>query len=169
MKVGVPQPALNVDLDVATNCDAITFSYDPQSRTLPVVYVQNEETKVPLPVPLPDIGPLNPPLGLIGPIPSRFKALPETAKLTPVQAILIGLAEASRSADSVKGTGSLDVQRYGHILRARSLVGVRGVGLAFDGLHYVSEVKHSIKRGEYRQSFTLTRNGLISTVPEVSA
>lgn len=169
IKVGVPQPALNVDLDAYTNSDAITFSFDSQSRSLPVIFVQNEQTKVPIPVPIPDIGPLNPPLGLVAPLPTTFRALPETAKYSPVQAVLVGLAEASRSADCVTGTGSLDVQRYGHILEARSLVGVRGVGLAFDGLYYVTKVKHSIKRGEYKQSFTLTRNGLISTVSEVPA
>ena len=169
VKVGVPQPALNIDLDAHTNSEAITFSFDSQDRSLPVVYVQNEQTKVPIPIPIPDIGPLNPPLGLVAPLPTRFNALPETAKYTPVQAVLLGLAEASRSADCVTGTGSVDVQRYGHLLRARSLVGVRGAGLAFDGLYYVTRVKHSIKRGEYKQSFSLSRNGLISTVPEVVA
>ncbi|MGM9474526.1 hypothetical protein ACS5PJ_21355 [Pseudarthrobacter sp. YS3] len=167
VKVGVPQPALNLDLDAHTNSDAITFSFDSQSRSLPVIFIQNEQTKVPIPVPIPDIGPLNPPLGLVGPLPTKFNALPETAKYSPVQAVLVGLAEASRSADCVTGTGSLDVQRYGHILKARSLVGVRGVGLAFDGLYYVTQVKHSIKHGEYKQSFALARNGLISTVSEV--
>jgi len=44
---------------------------------------------------------------------------------------------------------------------------VRGVGTAFDGLYYVKSVTHNIKRGEYKQSFELTRNGLVSTVPAV--
>ena len=43
------------------------------------------------------------------------------------------------------------------MLKARGLVGVRGAGPAFDGLYYVKSVTHSIKRGEYKQSFTLTR------------
>jgi hypothetical protein len=30
-------------------------------------------------------------------------------------------------------------------------------------------VTHNIKRGEYKQSFTLSRNGLISTFSEVPA
>lgn len=167
VKVGVPQPALNVNMDAHTNAEKITFSFDSQSRSLPVVFIQNEQTKVPIPIPLPDIGPLNPPLGLLQPIPKKFRSLPETAKYSAVQAVLVGLAEASRSADTVTGTGSLDVARYGRVLKARQLVGVRGVGTAFDGLYYVSQVKHSIKRGEYKQSFTLTRNGLVSTIPEV--
>ncbi len=82
---------------------------------------------------------------------------------------MIGLAEASKNADGVTCTGSLDVTRYGGILGARKLVGVRGAGPAFDALCYVKGVTHKIKRGEYKQDFTLTRNGLVSTVPMVSS
>jgi hypothetical protein len=89
------------------------------------------------------------------------------AKYSPVEALLIGVAKAAKSSDAVKGTGSLDVLRYGRVLRARKLVGVRGAGSAFDGLHYVTSVTHQIKRGEYKQNFSLSRNGLISTLPEV--
>jgi hypothetical protein len=59
--------------------------------------------------------------------------------------------------------------RYGRVLKSRGLVGVRGVGNAFDGLYYVKQVKHSIKRGSYKQNFTLARNGLLSTLPQVPA
>ena len=47
------------------------------------------------------------------------------------------------------------------------LVGVRGAGLAYDGLYYVNSVTHKIKRGEYKQSFSLSRDGLISNTPVV--
>ena len=77
------------------------------------------------------------------------------------------MAEAAKSADTVTGRGSLDVVRYGRVLQPRQLVGVRGVGPAFDGLHYVTQVRHTIRRGEYRQSFQLSRKGLVSTVPLV--
>ncbi|MBB6187830.1 hypothetical protein [Rhodanobacter sp. MP7CTX1] len=167
IKVGVPQPALNADMDAASNVDSLSFSYDGNARSLPIVYIQNEQTKIPLPMPIPDISPLNPQLGLIDPPPQKFRVLPETAKYTPIRAMLLGMAEASKSADTVTGKGTLDVTRYGQVLKARQLVGVRGVGPAFDGLHYVSEVRHTIKRGEYKQSFNLSRKGLISTVPVV--
>jgi len=81
---------------------------------------------------------------------------------------MIGLATASQWADAVTGEGSLDVTRYGGILQARQLVGVRGAGPAFDGLYYVKSVTHKIKRGQYKQNFKLTRNGLMSTVQTVS-
>ena len=50
---------------------------------------------------------------------------------------------------------------------ARILVGVRGAGVAYDGLYYVSSVTHNIKHGEYKQSFQLSRDGLISLTPLV--
>jgi hypothetical protein len=67
----------------------------------------------------------------------------------------------------VFANGSLDVMRYGRVLKSRQLVGVRGAGAAFDGLYFVKSVTHKVKRGEYKQDFTRARNGLISTVPTV--
>jgi hypothetical protein len=93
--------------------------------------------------------------------------LRDTARLNPAQAIMQGLARASETADAVSGSGSLDVMRYGHVLKARGLVGVRGAGPAFSGLYYVDSVTHNLRRGAYTQDFTLTRNGLVSTVPRV--
>jgi hypothetical protein len=52
-------------------------------------------------------------------------------------------------------------------LKARGLVGVRGVGVAYDGLYYVKSVTSTLKRGEFKQIFELTRNGLVSIVPRV--
>ena len=36
-----------------------------------------------------------------------------------------------------------------------------------DGLHYVDSVTHNIKHGEFKQSFSLSRDGLISATPVV--
>ncbi|HET9991774.1 MAG TPA: hypothetical protein VFQ65_24765, partial [Kofleriaceae bacterium] len=59
------------------------------------------------------------------------------------------------------------VERYGQILRARNLVGIRGAGIAFDGYYYVTSVSHDIKRGDYKQSFTVAREGLVPTTNTV--
>ncbi len=167
IKVGVPQPALNVDMDAETNVESLSFSYSGENAALPIVYVQNQESKVIFVIPVPGITPLNPPLGLVPAIPKQFPEFRETAKYGPVRAALVGLAKAAQTAEVVNAQGNLDVLRYGRPLRARELVGVRGVGTAFDGLYYVKNVTHNIKRGEYKQSFNLARNGLISTVPRV--
>jgi hypothetical protein len=167
IKVGVPQPALNVDMDAETNVESLSFSYSGENAALPIVYVQNLESKVLFVIPVPSITPLNPPLGLVPAIPKQFPEFRETAKYGPVRAALVGLAKAAQTAEVVNAQGNLDVLRYGRPLRARELVGVRGVGTAFDGLYYVTSVTHNIRRGEYKQSFNLARNGLISTVPRV--
>ncbi len=169
IRVGVPQPALNINMDAHTNIESLSFTYNSESKKLPVLFIQNQETKAPIPIPLPDVTPLSPPLGLIPPLPKNIEPIDGTGKLSPVRAALIGMAKAARSSDAVSGTGTLDVLRYGRVLKARRLVGVRGVGTAFDGLYFVKSVTHSIKRGEYKQNFTLVRNGLISTVPRVPA
>jgi hypothetical protein len=169
IKVGAPQPALNVDMDAHTNVESLSFNFDAEHAELPILMIYNQETKVPIPIPIPPITPLNPPLGAVPPIPKKIKFIKEVARHGPVRAALIGLAKAAQAADAVSGSGSLDVIRYGRPLRARELVGVRGAGTAFDGLYYVKSVTHNIKKGEYKQSFTLTRNGLISTLPRVPA
>lgn len=169
LKVGVPQKALNINMDAHTNITSLNFSFDGSNKSMPIVYIQNQQTRAPIPIPIPDINPLQPPLGLIPPIPVQFNKMTDTAKLNPVQALARGIAEASSSSDAVTGTGSLDVVRYGAVLKARSLVGVRGAGDAFDGLYFVKSVKHKIQQGTYTQDFTLTRNGLVSTLPVVPA
>jgi hypothetical protein len=167
IKVGVPQPALTVDSDAVTNVEGLSFTFQNDRQVLPIVMVQNQLTKIPIPIPIPDVSLINPPLGALTPIPRRFEILTDTARLSIPQAILRGVGTGSRSADCVTGSGTLSVTRYGQILKARRLVGVRGAGDPFDGLYYVTSVTHSIKRGEYKQSFQLSRNGLLSTVPRV--
>jgi len=169
IKVGMPQPALNVDMDARTNVESLSFKFDPAKGVLPVVFIQNQLTRVPIPIPIPNLNPLQPPLGLLPTPISNLKVLKDTAKMSPMRAISTGLAEAAKSQDAVSGSGSLNVLRYGRVLKARGLVGVRGAGVAYDGLYYVSSVTSTLKRGEFKQSFELTRNGLVSITPTVPA
>lgn len=167
IRVGQPQPALSVNMDAITNVEELSFNFDKERKELPIVYFQESISKVPIGIPIPDISPLNPPLGLVPPLPPKIKNLNDTAHLSPLSALMTGLAYAGQHSDSVFGTGRLDVGRYGRLLKSRQLVGVRGAGLPFDGLYYVKSVSHDIKRGEYKQSFSLARNALISTFPTV--
>jgi hypothetical protein len=169
IKVGPPQPALSIDMDAHTNVESLSFRFEPTKGVLPVVFVQNPLTRAPIPVPIPNLNPLQPPLGVLPTPIANLKMMKDTAKLNPMQAISRGLAEAKKSQDAVTGNGSLDVLRYGRILKARRLVGVRGAGVAYDGLYYVQSVTSTLKRGEFKQSFNLTRNGLISITPTVPA
>ena len=167
IKVGAPQPALNVDMGPHTNVESLNFSFDPTKGVLPIVFIQNQMTRVPIPLPIPDLNPLQPPLAAVSSAISNIRILKDTAKMSPGKALSKGLAEAAKSQDSVSASGSLDVLRYGRLLKARQLVGVRGVGMAYDGLYFVKSVTHTLKAGELKQNFELTRNGLISLTPRV--
>jgi hypothetical protein len=167
IRVGEPQPALAVNMDALTNVEELSFNFDKERKTMPIVYFQEPTSKVPIPVPIPDISPLSPPLGIVPPLPPQIKQLDDTAQMSPLGALMAGLAYAGQHSDSVFANGRLDVARYGRILKSRQLVGVRGAGVPFSGLYYVKSVTHDIKRGEYKQSFSLARNALISTVSSV--
>ena len=167
IRIGEPQPALSVNMGALTNVDELSFNFDKEMKTVPVVFIQHPFTKAPIGIPIPDVTPLNPPLGLVPPLPPKVVNLHDTAHMSLASALMAGIAYAGQNSDSVFGTGRLDVGRYGRLLKSRQLVGVRGAGLAFDGLYYVKSVTHEIKRGEYKQSFSLARNGLVSTVPTV--
>lgn len=173
IKVGPIQPTLNADMDAYSNVESIHFNFDQQQNKIPTVFIYNQETGVTIPIPIPPVTPLNPPLGAIPPLPTNIlgdlqPVRSDLSKRPIPEAIMIGLAASSQWCEAVTAEGSLDVTRYGGVLKARQLVGVRGAGLAFDGLYYVKSVTHKIKRGEYKQDFKLSRNGLVSTVPTVS-
>jgi hypothetical protein len=167
VRLGVPQPALTVNSDAASNVDQMTFSFDGTAREAPQVMVQIPATKISAPLPVPEVSILRPPMAL-KPAPAlKKKVIADTAKKDAPQALAEALAKAAESADAVSGSGQVDVVRYGHVLRARELVGVRGAGITYDGLYYVKSVTHNLQRGSYTQNFTLAREGLISLTPVV--
>lgn len=167
VRVGAPQPALTTGMDALNNVEQLSFNFDKEKKRMPIVFFHESISKAPIGIPIPDISPLSPPLGLVPPLPPKLVHLNDTAQLSAPEALMRGLAYAGQHGDSVFGSGRLDVAKYGRLLKSRSLVGVRGAGLPFDGLYYVSSVTHEIERGSYGQSFSLARNALISTLPTV--
>ncbi len=170
LRVGEVQPALSYDMDAHRNVESATGSLNTQNATLPIVVIQNPETKVPIPIPAIANPVLNPPLGLIPPIPLRITRFEGAAKHTPIQAALIGMAKAARSQVGYsKVSGKVNPLRYGRLLEPHKLVGLQGAGPAYDGLHYVEKVTTNFAEGEISQDFELTRNGVLSTVAKVAA
>lgn len=166
VRIGPPAPTLTAGMGAHTNVEGLSFAVDGEKATLPLMWVYEENSKVPLLIPVPPVSLLYPPLGAVPPFPKRTEFM-EAGHVSPGRAALMGLARSASSFDMVTGNGTLEVQRYGWVLRPRRLVGVRGAGAAFDGLWYVSQVTHEIKRGAYRQSFSLVRNGVLPTVPRL--
>jgi hypothetical protein len=169
IRFGTPQSALTIDSGHADTVENLSFRYDKEGTEIPVVFIHNRLTGVPIPIPIPGEIPFLPPLGLVPPIPPKLTPLDNTAQLSPVQALVRGFAYAARHSKAVQGSGTLDVLRYGRLLKAGAPVGVRGAGFAFDGLHYVESVTSNLTRQSFKQDFSLTRNGLLPTVGSVAA
>jgi hypothetical protein len=170
VRLPIPQPALNVNMDAHTNVESLSFSLDGLAKKVRIFMVNDPIThKIPIPIPAPNINAFKPPLGLRPTPPAKIEFADDVAQMSPTEAARGILAYFMNNSEAISGNGSLDVMRYGRVLRSRMLVGVRGAGLAYDGLYYVDSVTHNIKRGEYKQSFSLSRDGLISNTPRLVA
>ena len=170
IRLPIPQPALNVNMDAHTNVESLSFSLDGLAKKVRIFMVNDPIThKIPIPIPAPNINAFKPPLGLRPTPPAKIEFADDVAQMSPTEAARGILAYFMNNSEAISGNGSLDVLRYGRVLRSRMLVGVRGAGLAYDGLYYVDSVTHNIKRGEYKQSFSLSRDGLISNTPRLVA
>lgn len=168
LRVGAVQKPLNVDMDVETNVQSVSCTFDADSAAMPIVLVENPITRIPaIPIPVGLVNPLDPPLGLVPPIPKSFPIVADSAKKSFPRALMWAWADQAASNRAVRAQGTIDTLRYGEALKPRRLVGLRGVGTAFDGLYFTEQVTSTMKRGEFTQNFTLVRNGLISTLGRI--
>jgi len=168
IRIPHPQPALNINMDAHTNVESLSVSLDGMKKKILVLYMMDPVTKkIPSPVPVPNVNLFRPPLGARPTPPSKVEFMTKTSKLEPLEVLGKALGELINSADAINVSGSLDVLRYGRVLKARRLVGVRGAGIAYDGMYYVNSVTHELSRGSYKQNFTLSRDGMISNTPRV--
>ena len=148
-----PQKPLSINMGPSTNVESIDFRFEALAPTK-VTYRDKEEQTLDAPS-------------------SGRMALAET-RATPHKTVFFGSAgrleaEQVRAraqvmvdeslANVVTASGELDAVRYGGQLRPRGLVMLRGAGHTYNGTYYVKSVSHSIRKGEYKQRFTLTREG----------
>jgi hypothetical protein len=168
INIPLPQPALSINLDAHSNVDSLNFSLDGLAKKIKVFTILDPITKkIPIPIPLPNVNIFKPPLGLRPTPPAKIEFEKIGAEKTPEEAAQQILGFLMTNSAAITGNGSLSVDRYGWVLQSRMLVGVRGAGIAYDGMYYVDSVTHNIKQGEFKQSFTLSRDGLISQTPVV--
>jgi hypothetical protein len=170
IRQGIPQPALSYNLGHHSNIESLTFQNDALSATGVTGQVQDQVTNLTLPVfSLSSLLPAlsgNPPdlSNLLTAGQQIFRPAGQNA----VQAFAQAQAQADASTrDVVTAEGELNALRYGGILQARSLVGLRGVGLSYSGNYYIKKVTHAISREAYKQRFTLAREGLGAAAPLV--
>jgi hypothetical protein len=171
IRAALPQKALSVNLGPVTNVTSINFQTDANAPELVTGQVRDRQTGQTMPVQtftstrVPPLAAM--PAVMVNQPNVRTRRL-DTSGLTSMQAFARAQGITDASTDNVVMiTGELDALRYGELLSARGLVGLRGVGYSYDGLYYVKSVTHSIQRGDYKQRFTITREGLGSTTPVV--
>lgn len=169
VRLGVPQSALTVNMGAETNVDSFDVRFNAMDPTLVEGQVQDRLTNQSIPVQT--FASLRPPLAAF---PAWLVNQPNVRRtqfrqsgVNMVEAYARAQGQTDASIDAVVAEGNLDVSRYGNLLQPRALVGVRGAGYSYDGFWYVKSVTHSLRRGSYRQRFTLTREGLGSTTPVV--
>ncbi|MFB2894811.1 phage late control D family protein [Aerosakkonemataceae cyanobacterium BLCC-F50] len=164
-----PQKALTVNMESFSNVDSISFQNNALSATAVKGSIQDRKTnKI---RPLQEYSSDRPSLAaqpaLARQAYRRTQQFRQTGRET-AQADALIQAIADRSVDNVVTvTGELDTIRYGTLLEARRLVGLRGVGATNDGLYYVKSVTHKISQGEYKQNFTITRDGIGTTIQKL--
>jgi hypothetical protein len=171
-RIGIPAPALTVGNSTFTNVHQLVFMQDGRAafQISGLIPGPLEETPA---LPILALEPtLLPPLALRSPFPMSSllgMRLPTGSDgFDEIRAMGFAQGRVNKSSTGVaRAEGKLNVEKYGSILRAGGLVGVRGAGMTFDGNWSVQEVHHKLKRNEYRQEFKLARDGTEPLLPVV--
>lgn len=166
-----PQKALTVNMGSFTNVDKINLQMNALAATTVTGSVQDRKTNQIQQVQANSSTRLNlsakPALQNQRAI--RNTQFRETGRLQQ-QAGASAQAMLNRSVDKViTVNGEVDTLRYGDILSFGKVVELRGVGYSYDGRYYINSVTHVIQGGEYKQRFSLNREGLSTTVMRVGS
>ncbi|MDJ0509131.1 MAG: hypothetical protein QNJ64_07740 [Crocosphaera sp.] len=160
-----PQAPLTVNMGSFSNVESINLQYDGLSATMFKASVQDRKTNKirKLDESKSDRRRLAKKSALSSQLAVRSKRFCQTGvDRKEADAYIQGMVDSSVD-NVVTVTGEIDVVRYGTPLVLRRLVTLRGVGITYDGLYYIKSVTHKLRQGSYKQDFTLTREGLIST------
>lgn len=169
-RLSVPQKALSVNLGAETNVSQISFRANSQAPVLLDGHVQDRLTNQAMPVKTVASTrvPLSAQPAWLVQQPNVRRRQFRQSGLNVAQSFGRAQGETDGSVDRVvRATGELDALTYGALLQPRGLVGLRGAGYQNDGIYYVKSVTHTVKIGEYKQQFELSRDGWGSLTPVV--
>jgi len=166
------QPALVLGYSGNGNVSELQFNFDGTQPTRIWALVENKETDIPVPIvtltstSMTDFS-SKPALTNSAVLTAKNKAMYQQGINVPA-AWSRAQAQTNCSADSaVSGQGKVDALRYGSILMAPGVIAVSGAGSLYDGKYYLKTVTHEITRTSYEQSFSITRDGIGSTLGSV--
>ncbi|UCC61659.1 MAG: hypothetical protein JSV36_12730 [Anaerolineae bacterium] len=166
-----PQKPLTVDMGPATNVESISFSYNALAPEQVYGYVADPDVRRPVSVLTtsstrkPHLA-SRPALTANEPFVKRVRL--DYKGHDSIEAKAKAQDRTDKSTDGVvTASGELDALRYGDMLTAPGIVGLRGAGYSYDGYYNVKSVAHTISRTEYTQTFTLAREGTGSLTQRV--
>jgi phage protein D len=160
---GAPQPVLAVHFGDETNVDWLTFEVDGL---------------VPANVAMQQIDRLTKEVRTITVTASQRPALGKTdatgllvtgidpGQIVVSQAVATGLPEMTALCQGLyhqaewflTGEGEIQGNKYGHLLKPRRTVTIKGVGEHYSGVYYVNHVTHAFSQTGYSQRFQVKRN-----------
>ena len=159
---GTPQGVLNVNMGPNSNVETVNFRYNALAPVRIEGQVQDRETNQIKSVQA--TSSQRPELSREPALTSqshvRTRQFSQSG-LTAREALARAQAMTDNSVDDVvTAEGVLNTLRYGDLLKPRLPVNLRGAGHGYDGTWYVKRVTHSIQRGDYKQRFVLSREGM---------
>ncbi len=168
-RLGVPQRALSINMGPDSNVESLSFRNSALQPTLVDGHLRDRTSNQTLPIRT--IASTRTPLSaqpawLVNQ-PNVHRTQLRVSGPSAVQAFARAQGITDASTDAMTAEGEVDGLRYGGILQAGGVVGVRGAGLAHDGFYYVKRVTHTLSLETYKQRFTLTRDGTGSLSPVV--
>lgn len=164
---GARLPALTINMGGDSNVTALSFNADALSAVSAQARVINRQGRTSVLIPATPVV-RTPPLAAQPAPVLRTVTLDDTAHMQPGQAITAAFAHAMGQPDANNCHGTIDGVRYGTVLRARRIVGLRGAGRQHNGDWFVKRVEHQIQRGSYTQNFQLSREGRGALSPFVT-
>lgn len=161
-----PQKLIAIHFGDQTNCDDLQFESDGTAPTLASVsYFDALEGQARTD---PQTGSSLPPLGtkLLSSLRGEV-GMPQGRRIarglgfsSPAQAAEYAAGMLRRNGWWITARGSINGLRYGHVLRSRKLVTVKGAGPNYNGNYYVRKVQHNLTARTYGMQFELARNAL---------
>ncbi len=164
-----PQPVLAVHFGAETNVNRLTFEVNALTPTQVTMLQVDRTSKEVLEATA--TGSQHTALGATGStpptgIPQGLVYVSRTAAtdLPEMAALCQGLVD--EGAWFVTAEGEIAGNQYGHILRPRGTVTIKGVGATYSGVYYVTHVTHTWTPSGYTQFFRAKRNALMPTGTE---
>ncbi len=169
-----PQPVLAAHFEAETNLTRFSLTVDALRPAEVAMFQVDRFGKEILTAevtasPQEALGALSGPALLTADVPmGRVVVAKNAATGTPeMEALCRGLVR--EGSWFVSGEGEIDAGAYGHVLRPRALVTIKGVGETHSGVYYVSFARHSFTCDSYTQYFRVQRDGLLPTGSETFA